>query len=175
MFALPSLQNSYDTIVSVDPALNLPELPTGDTPEIKAARLEVAKERDRLLELARDTGNFAAITRPGEEPTLFHLRHIHGELNFLEGERRRGGMQYDGEFFELVARYALVRIGGAGIPGLDVEHDADRQGRPVVRLATIARLRSIGLDSGRPNIGHIIVGELGEVAYMRAVRGVRPL
>ena len=175
MLSAPSLQFEYYTVFSEDPALNLPTVPEerpGETAEETRARKAAFEERVRLLELARDTGVYEPILIQGERPTRFKLRSIHGELPFLEGERQRRSLT-DGEWAELALRYALVGIDDLGVE-FKMEHQKDTNGRRVVHLATIDRLRSIGVDLGQPMLGHRVVTELGLLALKRALEGIPP-
>jgi hypothetical protein len=169
----PSLHFDYHTCFSGDPAFAglLPD--PAIAPEGSKEREELIEERRRKLEIARDTGDWSSITKTDEQPTLFRLRSIHGELAWIESERQRRNMSH-GEWCELGLRYALVKIENIGIP-FEVKTEKDSNGRRIVTLATIDKLRAIGIDSGDPMLGHSIVSEIGEVALSRAIEGIRPL
>lgn len=82
MIKLPSLQTGYTLVWSGDPALDLPTAPDDASDDERKA---VAIERERLLRIARQTGNWPI--RPGEQPTVFHFRNLsRSDLTWLTGE-----------------------------------------------------------------------------------------
>lgn len=117
-----SLQSTYTLVWSQDPALDLPEPPPDANDEQKA---EVAKERERLLRVARQTGNWQPITKPGEQPTFFHFDCLsHNEFAWAQGEASRRQLG-DLEINNLLFLVAIRRIENFG----DVKIERKQVGR----------------------------------------------
>ena len=122
MIKLPSLQHSYSLVWSRDPALSLewyedsPDL----APEQNAeARAKVDNERARLLRVAQQTGNWQAITKPGEQPTAFTFRQIdERDVARIHGDAEReqlGELEIQHVFF-LTAIESI-----SNLPGVEVK------------------------------------------------------
>ena len=175
MFAVPSLQRPYTLCSSLDPALDLPEVPdlTGDAkPEDVATRDALLKERRHALKVAQDTGDWNAIVKSGEKPTMFHMRPIHGAtLTWLLGEVNRKTLT-DDEGYELAFRLAVKEIENFNGKKLEFVRD---DGHVMADPKSLAPLYDIGRDAGQPQLGRVIVLEIGMLAYTRAVQGVSPL
>lgn len=175
-FGLPSNQQDYVLCSEFDPALDLPEIPTlGEDPsnEDKAEYQRVVEERNRLINLAHATGNWRDITKPGEQPTMFKLRQVHGTaLTWLQGEVNRQHLNAD-EAFELAFRLALRSIDNFG--GLKLEFEQIAIGRKIVTRKSIEPIYNIGRNTNRPLLGRSIVLELGGAVWKRALEGVSPL
>lgn len=109
MIKPPSLQSTYTLVWSNDPALELPvhaDDPALSADDNAAASAETDKERARLLRVARATGNWSAITKPGEQPTVFHFQNLsRSEWSWAEGEinRRRLGALESNDLMFLIA------------------------------------------------------------------------
>jgi hypothetical protein len=104
MIKPPSLQSSYTYVWSRDPALQLPEDPA---------------EAERVLALARQTGNWAPIVAEGQSPTMFQLRPLERtDISWINGEaqlssehkRPLGSLEVD----DLTVRLALKSIDNFG-------------------------------------------------------------
>lgn len=99
MIKPPSLQSDYSLIYSGDPALVLPE---------------DADERARLLQQARETGNWTGLIAQGQEPTLFTVAPLTGSaFAWLSGETRRRDLSQV-ESLSLALRLALRKVSGFG-------------------------------------------------------------
>lgn len=176
-FGLPSSQSDYVLCSEFDPALDLLELPTlGEDPseDDKAAYRAVVEERNRLVKLAHATGNWRELSKPGEQPTYFKFRQIHGTLlTWLQGEVSRQRLNAD-EAFELAFRLALKSIDNFG--GLKLEFDqVPGMNRKIVSRKSIEPIYNIGRSTNRPLLGRSIVLELGGAVWSRALEGVPPL
>jgi hypothetical protein len=177
MLRLPSVQFEYTLVFSGDPALNLPEVPDLAEDEADPAALakhkELFAERERLLRVARETGNWGPLLHAGAEPTMFQMKPIHGmALVYLSGEAARGQL-VQAETVALAFRLALMRVDNLG--AFQVKRDAKAaNGLGLVTAATMEKLYDIGLDIGNPNLGRSVVGELGQIVLSRALEGVSP-
>jgi hypothetical protein len=175
MLRLPSLQHEFSLVFSEDPALDLPELgelaPNAPAEEV-AARQERAKERSHKLKVARETGRWDAITRPGDKPTTFSFRALRGTtLTWLHAEQSREKMS-DEELYELAFRLALTSIDNLDGFELQFEPIGDRK---ALHRSCVDRLYAIGQPIGQPMLGHRLVYELGMFVMERAIQGVPPL
>jgi hypothetical protein len=151
MIKPPSLSAEQTLIYSGDPALNLPEDPA---------------ERDRVLDLARETGQWQSILKEGEPPTLFHCRPLYGTLwDWLLGEiNRRNLVQV--EAAALALGLALLRVENFG--QYKVSHrTVDGQS-----MATTEIIDAIYREAG--GSGRAVVEELGGQLIAQGLRGLRP-
>lgn len=175
MFAPPSLQREYVLCSPMDPALDLPEVPViGEDAKMEdiALRDEMVKVRDHKLKVARETGKWDALIKPGQKPTMFRFRNIHGGcLNWLHGESTRRNLIPD-ECFELAFRLAVVSVDN--FPGLEIRYEMI-DGFKIATRDSLDRLYDIGRDTNEPQLGRQIVLELGAHVFSRAVNGVSPL
>lgn len=117
MIKAPSLLSSYSLVWSGDPALALPVF-VADPEKDEAANLEDAKavheERERMLRVARQTGQWQPLIRPGERPTVFTFRNLNWEdREWLSGEIRRRELA-PLEVASRSFRLALVKIENLG-------------------------------------------------------------
>lgn len=151
MIRPPSIQKVYTAWYSRDPAI-LP-LPAEATDEQK-------KERERLIKIARETGDLSAIQVPGEIVTLFKMRPLSvdqfGELASLR-ERGEGGYRMS----ETAFRFAL--LDATPLPDdIGVKFtDHPRWGK----IATTSFLDDLKLPA---KLSAEIVSELGDMAIERA-------
>lgn len=174
MLKLASLQHEYSLVFSEDPALDLPVVPevAKDATEEDQKRVEtVAKERESKLRVARETGRWSEICRPGMEPTLFQVAPIAGSaLTWLQGESRRRGLSNE-EGIELALRLALRGVLNLG--KFEVRTDFEG-GHKLATKETLDALYAIGHDAGDASLGRRIVVELGVLVLNRAMAGISP-
>jgi hypothetical protein len=175
MLAIQSLQDQYTLCFSEDPALDLPEIQkiNRDTASLDEASAVDAliKERNRKLKLARDTGNWAAITKPGETRTEFKFRAIGGQtLTWWQGQVTRED-KTDAEASELMFRLALVDVDN--LAKFEIKHDGAHKPQ-LLSLRSLNTLYGMGGDVD-PKFGRRLVFELGSVVATRAIEGVPPL
>lgn len=175
MLALPSLQKEYVLCFSQDPAFDFPPIPAIDRETASADEIAAAdaalKERDHKLRLARESGNWDAITKQGQRPTRFKFRQVHGShLTWWHGQNNRENLTM-AESFELMFRLALIDVENLG--SFQVKHD---DGKPrLVSLSCLNRLYALGSDTGNAQLGRELVMELGAHVAKRAVEGCPPL
>ena len=174
-----SLTTDYRLVFSDDPALTLaprpapPDAAPDDTDESYAAKLTAwAEARDAVVasnralhDRAMETGDWAAITRPGETPTVFHVRNVPGaqwaafeRLVKIEplGDRERSSLAF---------RLAVIGIDNAdGIPLMKTEH-TDRQGR----RSGLGEILTAATTDALDRVTKVIVMELG--ALVQRQRG----
>jgi hypothetical protein len=167
MLRAPSLQFDYTLVFSGDPALSLPDPATAPDDQRDA----VTKERLRLLTVARETGAWGDITISGEQPTIFRMRSIHGELAWIQGESQRRRLTTP-EVAELAFRCALKAIGNLG--STKVEHTPNADGIVLVAKSTVDYIKAFGIEYGQPALGHSVILELGLIALERAAEGIAP-
>ncbi len=120
-----SLQSSYSLVWSRDPALSLEwyeDSPTLTAEQNAEARAKVDAERSRLLRIARQTGNWNAITKPGELPTIFTFRQLgHNDLSWIQGETLRNGYSIS-EFNDLCFLLAIESVHNFGSVEVKRQH-----------------------------------------------------
>lgn len=154
-----SLQGNYTMVWSLDPSLDLPEY--ADDPQLddaanKLAREKVERERARLLRIARQTGNWTEITKPGEHPTYFTFGHLtHNEFSWIGGEIQRKGMggHEANDLFFLVAirqieNFGDVKVGRHRAAQIEGTRDHIWKASPDVLDKLHAALSSAGLRDG---------------------------
>lgn len=134
MIKAPSLQSEYSLIFSGDPALILPEDPA---------------ERTRVLSVAQQTGNWAALVAPGQVPTVFHFRNLeHSDIAWLDGEfqssTEHGRPLGQIEYLTLAVRLALKGVENFGTH--KVEHKPLGSQR---KVATPAIVNAIYAAAGK--------------------------
>jgi len=150
MIKPPSIQSDYTLVYSGDPSL---ALPTGE------------REREKALEVARETGQWAALIIDRESPTLFHVRPIFGRtLDWMISEIRRRQMS-GAESAVLALKLGLRSVEGFGDHRVDFEHVEGHQ------IATDKIIDALYAIDG---VGRDIVQELGGVVLARALDGLRP-
>lgn len=160
MFKLPSLQDAFTLVFSGDPAL---ELPAGD------------EERENALRVARQTGRWEKWVKPGQVPTVFHVRSLAGvAMSYAMSERswsatRQRALSH-AELAELVLALSLTKVDN--LPGFELgkttEHGFSRVDR-----ATIDSL--LNIDPANPALGRTLVLELAGEILERSRQGVPPL
>jgi hypothetical protein len=104
MIKAQSLIRESPFIWSRDPALTLPADPA---------------EAERVLKVARDTGDYRALVQGDEQPTVFHVRHLtRSQFAWWIGEREHSsiyGRPLSGaESDDLLVRLALRRVENFG-------------------------------------------------------------
>ena len=167
MLRRASLHHTYVMVFSGDPALHLPVVPD-EAPGNEPERKRITAERERLLRVARETGNWPDITVSGEVPTLWTMRSIVGELSYLHGEAKRHRLTVT-ELAELCFRYSLVDV--ENLEGLKLLHGVDAAGRKWLHSDSVTAIKELGADSGMPSLGHDLILELGALALNRAENG----
>lgn len=180
MIKPPSLQGPYTLCWSRDPALDLPEIPhltAAATPEDIAARDKIAADREHKVSVASDTGNWHAITKPGQTPTTFEFRQTNGDpALWLRHQSQRvdahGNQLFSWEqLCALAFRLALRSIGN--FDGKKLERE-DVDGQQLVTVESLQSLYGVGGPSD-PMLGISIIVELGAIVAHRSFKGVPPL
>jgi hypothetical protein len=175
VLAVPSLLHPTPLAFSGDPALDLPLVPdlapTEGDPEVLARHRLAVEQRDTALRVARETGHWP--THAGAQPTLFHVRSIHGTaLTYLLGEIRRRELTTD-QAMELAFRLAVIRVENLGT--LAIRRDQrDADGLGLVTRDTMDLIYGIGRDAGDAQLGRAVVAEIGTLVMQRAMEGVPP-
>lgn len=150
MIKPPSIQTEYTLIYSGDPALNLPE--------DEAAR-------DHALSQARQSGDWRALIREGESPTLFHFGQItRTQRDWIVGEMQRRQLCAP-ELDALIVRVGLRRIENLG-PHKVTRTKSAAAGFHLVDEDTINTLE---------NLSAALIPELSGVVWERATNPLRPL
>lgn len=167
-----SLQSSYSLVWSRDPALDLPwyEDDASLTAEQNAeARAKVDETRERLLRNARQTGNWQAITKPGEQPTMFTFRQLgHNDLAWVQGEASRsqlGELEVNDLFF-LLAIESITNFGTA---------EVKRPHKSKLAQSKILDELAAALNSVIPDGCALLVSEFVEHVIARARGAIDPL
>lgn len=142
MIGAVSVLTDYALVYSEDPALTLAARPpppdalpddTEDTyrPRVEAwqkAIDEIVTANRALFERAMETGEWAAITKPGETPTVFRVRIVPGSTWAAYERILRDDKLGDREAQQLAFRLAVTTIDNApGVPLAKAEH-VDRRG-----------------------------------------------
>lgn len=140
---------------SGDPALELPE---------------DAEEKARVLKIARETGKWPI--KPGETPTLFHIRQPSGlAQEFVGGEIKRRDLT-PAEAMTLLFRFGVQKIENAG--DLKVTYQKLGQFR-ILSDDTLNELFDVGKDIGQPDLGRSVVDEIGVAIFNRMQEPLSPL
>lgn len=174
-FKKPSQQKPYHLFSSLDPALDLPVVPELDeqtaTEDERRGRDKIAKERQRAFSVAIDNGDYQPICKPGQAPSLFECKPIHGISAWIEGEITRDRL-VDREIAELVFR---LGVKSCDLPGISLGPEKFEliSGHQMIAQDAMLQFYSIGRDED-PTLGPKIVGEIGLLIWARA-QGVRPL
>lgn len=117
MIRPPSLVKSYDWVWSQDPAL--------DSPPSSAPKRTLA-EWKRRLQIARETGVYDGVLKPGEKPTLFTLALIpQDKWGVLWSAHHAGDIGLPSLPF-YGCRLALVSVSNSGLPDGDPEVKHER-------------------------------------------------
>lgn len=134
MIKVPSLQSEYSLIFSADPALSLPD---------------DAEERDRVLRIARQTGNWTNLVTPGQVPTVFHFRNLeHTDIAWLDGEQQNSSEHNRPlgtiEYLTLAVRLALRSVENFGTHKVDHKPLGSQR-----KVATPAIINAIHAAAGK--------------------------
>ena len=160
MIKPPSVQKTYDAFYSGDSAIvSLPDEASDEQ------RADLAKRIERALQ----TGQWADVVVPGEQPTRFTMRplggEIAGELYAMLRDARSQREQY--VVWSLAFRLSIIDVKGLTDAG-----EVDFVVHPSFgRIATTAFLDRAGLKG---DLGAAIITELGLLAFKKA-RGDDPL
>lgn len=142
----PSLQKRHVLVWSFDAALNRPDSTDPDA----------TKKWEHAFEVASETGNYADICHPGQEPTRFIVQPLAGSVARKLLDDRLSGRLGDMAFSALVFRVCIKAIEN---PEIEVKKVADK------RYGSIAAESVCDyLDSITP----AIVNELGMTLFTRA-------
>ena len=172
-----SLAEPYKLISQYDSAIDLPPEPNapmprraeGESDEAFKARAEAwaapIREWGKPLRTARETGDYSAILKPGEVPTLFVIRQItSSEWLKLDAATARiiakaGGEDAGRAAAYLLVRYAVLRLEGSAPPAaaLTPAVDADHP-----ELGAIQPAAFIDLFTGNDRIILEIASVVGE-------------
>jgi hypothetical protein len=164
MIRLPSLFRDYDLCWSGDSAIRQPPPAPADdaTDEQRAAYKLALADYERALEVARETGNWPAVTLENQVPAKFVMRQVDrnawralADLWSLprDNPRRLG----DHTMLALVFRLALKNI--VGVDGLEVRRSIDPRWEWEMADANVVTL----LDTVSPSI----VTEIGSIVLQR--------
>lgn len=153
----PSLQKRFDVFWTRDPAL-VP-LPDGASDEQK-------KERDRLIELALESGRvdmWREITNPGDQLTAFSMKPLTSEQFGELASMRLAARDEVAAFKVWLLAFRLALVDARPLPeGVTVAHVTHPHYGP---LAVTDFLDDCGLT---PELGASLIVELGKLAYDRA-------
>ncbi len=148
MIRPPSNIRAYDDFYSGDPAIIQPEVDA--TPEQRA-------ERDRLIRVARETGDWAPITVSGQQPTKFVMLPSSGDAYRTMIDSMSSDKYGHFKMSQIAFRLAVKAIENFG--NLEVKrNESERYGE----IATVKV--SDALDA----VDKKIVTELGQEAMRRA-------
>ena len=151
MIKPPSLVADYTLIYSGDPALKPIEDPV---------------ERERVLEQARETGDWRELLIEGEAPTTFTIRNLPGSVyDYWCGEVRRGQL-VDREAAALLFRLALTKIDNFG--KLVVEH-TKIDGHRAAKISVLDEIYS-----ALGGTGSLVVSEIAGHVLTRSEPALRP-
>jgi hypothetical protein len=158
----PSIQTDYTAFYSKDAAVIPAPDPLSEdaTDEQKQAHDEQLKERTRLIQLARDTGDLSLIAQPGERITAFTMRPLTVEqFSELGAMHERG--QTSIEIHALAFRFSVKSVSPLpdGVKLKTSEHPT------MGKLASLSFLNDMKLPA---RMSAEIVSELGELAIERA-------
>lgn len=173
-FAPPSVAGDYRLVSQYDPALETPHRLEDESDEAWKERWEAWEHK---LGVARDTGVWDPLLKPGQQPTYFRVRQIPGPV-FRTLDRVILPLAM-AERCALIVRVALVGIEN-GPPNHELERGehVDEMLRvtglgQVVTEKTIALLDSVPLPAdfgGEPVRAGALVNELGLVIHDRRSR-----
>lgn len=153
-----SLVKEYTLVWSGDPALALPDS---------------KEERDKALELARETGVWDSLIKPGEKPTLFQVRPLSGRL--LDHWIKRCQNLTRAQSFALAVRLCLrsvVNWGEHRVRHMDDPEDLEIQ---MTTPDIIDALYAVGgVGDTEQSIGRSIVEELGILMVTRGAIALSP-
>lgn len=144
----PSLQQPYDMFFSGDPSI-IP-LP---------ADLEKRPERERLLQVARDTGDWTPIVLPNERPARFVMKPLTGNVYREIADAAEAGKIRSGKLAQLAFRAAIQNVVDPELGDVPIKFE------PTDRFGDIATVAIADFFDG---IDLSIVTELGGYAMRRA-------
>ncbi len=166
---------NYTLVFSGDPSLDLPTFtPCGSCSSTPCADCapkadEVSKERERMLTLARETGNWEPIVKEGEVPTVFHFRPLTGTAyQWWAGQTSRNQL-IGVESASLALRLGITDVKNFGKHEVKRFRNDDGQ-----ELANTKIIDAIYAEAGA-TVGVDIVVELGTIVVDRARAGISPL
>lgn len=170
MIRLPSLQRAWSAFVTSDPAIIKRPADPGDAAsedEQKQYAVELA-EWQAKIKAARETGDWAPVTLPDQQPTRFQLQQVDRNVwrTIQDRATLRPGTPGCIGFVQLTA--LLFRLAIKDINGLDlkIERAVDPEWGWVMASPAIVN----ALDEADPSI----IGELGLEVFNR-LRGLSPL
>lgn len=166
----PSNAQSYSLVYSRDPALDWPvRVEPSDEEGDKAWKARLADWHQKLS-VARSTGDWSPLLKPGQKPTIFHFRQVPGDV-WGALQRVMDGLSHL-ERCALMIRAALVRFED-GFPDHKIERaeHVDTNGKPtgigqIVTVATTNLLDAIESPAHLIDRGDIIL-EVGFLAWKR--------
>lgn len=138
----PSLQSEYGLVYSGDPALDLPA---------------DEAERENALRVARETGDWSKLVKPGEQPTVFNVQ-LSGRA-FTRVQDCKGNLQ----ICEAAFRYGVRGVRNAG--ELKVKQ---------VRIDGLTALSDETLDQIYEMGGAACIYEIGTLIYQRTAELLSP-
>ena len=169
MIQPPSVQKDYSFIYSGDPALDLPAIPDeveGEDPEARKLAVEKAiADREAVLARARETGQWQALVRAGETPTIFTLHPLGTAYDWWCGEVKRRSL-CDSEAALLVVRLALRQVDNFGKYKVE---PTSQGGQALAKNEVIDAIYAEAGDAGR-----LIILELANHVIERATTPLRP-
>ncbi len=168
----PSLQRDYTLITQHDDALDLPVVPRladDASDEDKAAAKVIADDRAHKLKVARETGDWKQLIRPGAKPTEFICRQLPGTALDWWHDHNGGDMEKQA----LLLRLAIKSIKNLDFPE-DIVQFETADGHRKLSADALDYLYSLGTEAD-PQLGRKIVGELAGLVFARAFRGLVPL
>lgn len=167
MIIKSTLSAGFSLVWENDPALDRPRrdaFDLGDDGDAAFAKAEAAFANK--LRVAEETGNYGAVLKPGERPTLFSFELIRGKhLHRLQGLRRSSGQKVEGlELCVLAFRMALTGVDNYdGAPSTDKAIDPDFP--DLGPMLPDQAVRQIESDAGH----WLITAQLGDRVYARSV------
>jgi len=172
MFRPGSLQRDYSLFSEYDEAFDLPQIPqvTDDsTDEDREASKAIAAERASKIRIARETGDWKPILRPGGKPVEFVCRQLPGTVLDWWHDYKAG---------EMARRTMLLRLSLKAIKNLDFPDDIvvfeSEDGHRKLSTAALDYLYSFGTED-HPQLGRSVVGEIAIQVAERTFRGLVPL
>jgi len=163
------IAKEFPLVYSGDPALDLPPFaPDAAGDDEKKSAL---KARLHAFKVACETGDWAAITKPGESPTVFYFTPTPGlGLDYFESTAANAARAKKPlsaqEMGALVFRIALRRVENLGKLKVDFE---EVDGYRLVSATFVEALYQFG------QIGRDLVSELGAAAFEHIRSALSPL
>ena len=150
MIKAPSLVATSTLLYSGDPAMSLPEEPA---------------ERERVLELARETGRWSDLYAEGKTPIAFDVRTMTGTAyEWLCGESARRALTLP-EVAALALRLSLRNVTGLGDIKIKRNLSVD---------FWMTNTEPLDAIYASPSLGRAAVMELGTILYIRAQESPSP-